>query len=150
MKRNTININGKAYKIGFSFKAIREFETIAKKSITECTGTWDNILFFYATLTALNEGFEITFEQFIEYLDADPNLLIQFQHNENSEPGTRNIKPGTNEQKKSLFGLWTLSLLLLGLPIFLPIISGISFLYLSLKLLGRHIAKIGKKRASPS
>jgi hypothetical protein len=145
MKQNTININGKAYQIGFSFKAIREFETIAKKSITECTGTWDNILFFYATLTALNEGFEITFEQFIEYLDADPNLLIQFQHNENDRQ-TTNPTP----EKKSFFGLWMLSLLLLVLPIFLPIISGISFLYLSLKLLARPIAKIGKKRASPS
>lgn len=141
MKKQTININGKAYNIGFSFKAIREFEAMSKKSITECVGTWDNILFFYATLVALNQGFEMSFDEFIDHMDNQPDLLVQFQTNNIDE--NKAVQP---EQKKSLFGLWTLSLLLLGLPIFLPIISGILFLWLSLRLLGRLIAKIGKKR----
>lgn len=143
MKSESIEIKGKAYKIGFSFKAIREYELLAKKSITECTGTWDNIIFFYATISALNPDFDLSFDAFVNVLDEDPQLLIQFQTSDSQQQVPQDDQ---QNQKKSLFGLWMLSLLLLGLPIFLPITSGILFLWLSLRLLVKLIARIGRKQ----
>ena len=58
MKTETININGKAYKIGFSFRAIKNYEDITGKSIDKCISTWDNLIFLYATLTAQNKNFK--------------------------------------------------------------------------------------------
>lgn len=140
-----ITIASTTYQVGFSFRAIREFEKLAQKSITMCTSTWDNLLFFYATLKALNKNFDMTLEEFTNHMDEHPELLASFQ-TETTTPGEA---PAETGQKKSLspFVLWTLSLLLLVSPVLVPIISGIIWIWMSLKLLVRPIAKIGKKRA---
>jgi hypothetical protein len=150
----TVTISKKIYKVGFSFRAIREFEKLTQKSITECKSTWDNLIFFYATLKALNpESFTMDLEQFTDAMDANPELLADFQTETTpgvDSTGAADSDPLTSRQKKSLPAstLWTLSLLLLASPVLVPVISGIIWIWMSLKLLARLIAKIGKKLVS--
>jgi hypothetical protein len=149
--KQTIEINGQPWAVGFSFKAIRNFETLSGKSITHCTSTWDNVMFFYSTLTALNKDFPLDFEQFTDYMDEHPMLLAEFTTSDlNPESNIQNPESNIQhpDQKKNLFGLWMLTGLLFLSPVLLPIISGITWIWLSLKLSLKFIAKIGKKRGS--
>ncbi|WP_159521745.1 hypothetical protein [Sunxiuqinia indica] len=151
MSTETINIQGTDYKIGFSFRAIREFEELTKRSITNANSTYDNLLFFYSTLKALNKDFQMNLEQFIDEMDKRPDLLIQFQTTQTEAQQAETDQPD-NKKKATLretFMLWMLSLLLLVLPVWLPVISGIFAVLLSLKLLVKLIASLGKKRGSP-
>lgn len=149
-----ITINNTTYKVGFSFRAIREFEKLAGKSITECTSTWDNLLFFYATLKALNrETFNMDLEEFTDEMDAHPQLLASFQTETTSEPSagdSQSPAESSSQQKKSLplFRSWMLFLLLAVSPVLLPVIFGTLWIWTSLKLLVRPIVWIGKKRES--
>jgi hypothetical protein len=150
----TVTIASTTYKVGFSFRAIREFEKLTNKSITECTSTWDNLIFFYSTLKALNpETFEMSLEQFTDEMDANPTLLADFQ-TDTAPPSSDDSQSSDDlisAQKKSLpdSTLWMLSLLLLVSPVLVPAISGIIWIWMSLRLLASLIAKIGKKLASP-
>lgn len=144
MQRDTIKINGEAYQVGFSFYALKEFEELTGKSIEEAKGSWDNLMYFYSTLKGLNENFTMKLTDFIDYLDQHPDLLIQFQ--------TPPQSPATPQpealKKKNLFVFWMLLALLSVSPVLVPIISGIAWIWLSLVLVFRFIAKIGKKRGS--
>lgn len=150
----TININGQELKVRFTMRATREYEEITGKSLSQADGTWDEIIYFWCTLRALNKDFKMEFEDFVDYLDENIEVFIEFQKSQqqtNPEPGPeasgRNPEP--DKKKTNYFGLWTLSLLLLVSPVLVPLISGIALLYLSLRLLVSLIAKAGKKLASP-
>jgi len=145
----TITIANTTLKVGFSFRAIKNFEEIAKKPITQCTSTWDNVLYFYSTIKALNPGFNTDLETFLNELDNHPELLIQFEtmeiamQPEQAAPTTAKKKWPTNQ----IFMFWMLSLLLFFTPVLLPIISIIAWIGASFWLLVRFIATIGKKPA---
>lgn len=144
-------IKGNTYNVGFSFLAIREFEDMAKKSISQITNTWDNLLFFYCTIKALNKDFTTDLDTFVSWLDENPQLLIDFQYiNVLNDDDPRNQAPENEVKKKwttsQIFGLWTLTALLLVSPVLVPIISGIALPFVSLWLLVKLIKKIGKKR----
>lgn len=148
-----VTINKQTYKVGFSFRAIREFEKLSGKSITECTSTWDNLLFFYSTLKALNKDFEMDLEAFTDEMDAHPDLLAAFQTETTTSSAGDSQSPAESkneQQKKSLplFRSWTLFLLLAVSPVLLPVIFGTLWIWTSLKLLVRPIVWIGKKRES--
>lgn len=144
----TITINKQPLKVAFSFRAIKIFEEIAKKPITQCTTTWDNVLYFYSTIKALNPEFKTDLETFLDQLDANPDLLIQFQTMEAEAappPEKKQVKKKWTSQQ--IFMLWTLSGLLFLSPILLPVISGIAWIGASFWLLAALIATSGKKPA---
>lgn len=143
MNTQTIEINGKAYKVGFSFRGLREFEILSGKSTTEINGTWDNLMFFYCTLKALNKEFTFTVDEFVEYMDAHPDLFIQFQTETYTQPEPQ-PEPKPDKKKVNLSGLWMLSGFVLALWVLAPIISGIVWILTSLVLLPVLIAKGGK------
>ena len=148
-----MNIKGEAFEVGFSFRAINMYEEQTGKSISECTSTWDFLNFFFATLKALNKHFAYTFEEFVDLLDQEPELLHQFRsvdlQKDRRAPVQEQPAPGGKKKVsiKQRFGLWMLMLLLLVSPLLIPIISGIALLWQSLKLLAALTAKAGKKRA---
>lgn len=151
--KTPITISGNEYQIGFSFRAIDMFEQMTGKSVQEVTRTLDNAKYCYCTLKALNPEFELTFDQFIDILDAEPELLIAMQTatSENAESETEREAIEVNKKKgllKPLSVLWTLSLLLWVLPVLIPIIFGIILIFGSLKALYQYIVKRGSKRAS--
>lgn len=147
MQRETIHIKGEPYKVGFSFLGIKIFEETAGKSITECRNTWDYLLYFYSVLKALNENFTMPIDEFTRVMDEHPGLLMQFQESGSME--NKAAKPEKkNKEGGSLFTLWMLLPFAAVSPVLIPIISTVLWIWVSLKLLAKHIAKIGKKRAS--
>jgi len=148
--RTTIELAGKEYKIGFSMYAIKLFEAMSEKSIEEITGTWDNVVYCYCSLKALNPEFIYTLEQFIDILDEHPQLLIDLQTANAST--VEAPKPEPEPKKKGLaktfFALWTLSVLLLVSPILLPLIFGLIWIFGSSKALYRLIVSPGSKPAA--
>lgn len=151
MKQETITIKGETYKVGFSFKAFEIYETIEKQSINQATGTRGNIVYVYSVLKAFNDNFDYTLAEFYEILAEDKSLLVQLiekTRDDDPQPEETPAAPGKKKSSlKIIFGLWTLSLLLLASPILLPITFGVVCLWLSTKQLIRYIAKAGKKPA---
>lgn len=143
----TITIANKEYKVGFSFRAIKNYEDITKKSISQCVTTWDNLVFFYATLQALNPDFKITFERFTEILDENPDLLTTFQTMEATTAPDPQPAAKKKLTLKTTFMLWMLLALLSVSPVLVPVISGIAWIGASILLLWKLIKTIGKKRA---
>lgn len=142
----TIEINGLSCKVDFSLRAIKLFEEIAGKSITESAGTWDNTIYFYSTIKALNPKFKLSFDEFIDYIEKNTDLLIQWQTMAPTDPDNAPPEATADKKKVSLFGLWTLSLLLLACLALAPIIFGVTSVFLSLKLIIMPIIWLGKKR----
>lgn len=151
MQQLSIKINNTDYKLkSFSFEAIKLFEDLAGKSISQCVTTWDELTYFYCMLKACNPGFETTFTEFVEICDNDPNLLIQFTtiKAENApeqaeQPAASTVKK--NWTTKQIFVLWTLFLLLAVSPVLVPVISGIAWIYASFWLFTSIIKQIGTK-----
>lgn len=143
------NINGTNYKIGFSFLAIREFEKAAQKSISKLNGTWDNIIFFWCTVKALNDDFTMTLDEFVTWLDKNPQLLIDFQTANilDEDPQQEQTSIKKKWTTRQIFGLWMLSPLFAVLPVLTPVIFGIIWTFTSFWLLVRLIGKSGKKPA---
>ena len=149
-----ITIAGNEYKVGFTLRAIDLFEKMTGRSIQEVEGTMDNVRYCYCTLKALNPEFSYTFEQFIDLLDEQPQLLLDLQAANNSDDNEPEPAEAKSAKKKSLlkifFLLWMLSILLLVSPVLIPITFGFILIFGSLKALYRYIVKRGSKRASSS
>lgn len=152
-KRQDIEIAGKTYQIGFSFRAIKLFEESEKKSIHEISGSWDEVIYCYCSLKAINPDFRLSLDEFIDLIDADPQLFIDLQfgikeQNEEEEEQPAAEKPKKKYQTiKMFFGLWTLSALLLVSPVLIPVTFGSIWIFASCRRLFRHTATRGSKRA---
>lgn len=68
-----ITINKKEYKIKYTIRALFIFEQITKKAFAIST-LLDNYVFFYSLLLANNDDV-LDWDEFIDALDNDPNLL---------------------------------------------------------------------------
>lgn len=153
MNREKLTIKGKAYEVGFSFRAIREYEILTGASIENCRTSWDFLIYLYATLKALNKDFALSLDDFIEAMDENPRLLADFQTLQIEAEAPTPAAPDPAQKKstiKSLFSLWMLFGLLAVSPLSLPIIFGMLWIGTSWKLLAKLIAKAGKKRACHS
>lgn len=151
MQVEYLEIDGEKYKVHFSMLAIKLFEELAQKPITKITTTWDNYLFFYCTLKALNEKFDYTLEQFTEITDNNPGAFINFQTFDvladndpfNQEAGNEVKKKITTQQ---IFMLWTLSGFAFMAPVLLPIISIPVWIGASIWLLLKIIKEVGSRQ----
>lgn len=73
----TININDKDVTLKYSFRAMMIYENIANKSF-EPKGVSEFIIFFYSTVMASDKELELTFNEFVEWLDEHPKELTNF------------------------------------------------------------------------
>lgn len=71
-----ISINGKDYNIKYTIRSLFIFEQITGKSFAINT-LLDNYVFFYSMLIACNNDDVLTWDEFIDALDADPTILKQ-------------------------------------------------------------------------
>jgi len=71
---DTININGKDYKLKYTLRALFIFEQITKKSFKIET-LLDNYIFFYSLILANNKDNPIDWDDFIQAMDDDPTLF---------------------------------------------------------------------------
>ena len=74
-----MKINNKEYKLKITLRAMLIFEKIMNRPF-DSTKELDLLVYFYSTLVANNDNFvtEYSFEQFVDALDEQPELLTEF------------------------------------------------------------------------
>ncbi|MDR1556795.1 MAG: hypothetical protein LBS88_07190 [Tannerellaceae bacterium] len=72
-----IQIDGNTYVLKYSLRNYFVFENLAGR-IYELGRMSDEYLLFYSTLLACNPTFGLSFDEFIDRCDADPNLFIAY------------------------------------------------------------------------
>lgn len=72
-----ITINGKAYKIKYTIRALFIYEQITGKIFSMKTLT-DEYIFFYSLIMANNPDSELTFDSFINAIDENPKLMKKY------------------------------------------------------------------------
>lgn len=77
MKEFKIKIGKKSYKFKNTIRSLFMFEAITKKTFS-IDSVLDNYVFIYCILMASNQDdFDLTWDQFLDELDKDPNIFIQ-------------------------------------------------------------------------
>lgn len=73
----TIEINEKQYELKYSFRALMIYENITKKTFNPKTVS-DMVVFFYSVVLAANKGCELLFDDFLDWIDANPTSITDF------------------------------------------------------------------------
>lgn len=71
-------INNIDYKLKYTLRALFIYEQITGKAFKMETIT-DEYIFFYCILLANNPDMNLTFEELIEAIDEDMNIMLEFQ-----------------------------------------------------------------------
>ena len=97
-----MEINNKEFKLKYTLRALFIYEQITGKVFQLHTIT-DEYLFFYCILLANNPDMELTFDDLINAIDEDINIMIQFQEFMKSELEKQSIfiTNNTDSKKKS-------------------------------------------------
>lgn len=78
MAVKTITINGKEYRVKQTIRAIFIWEQITGR-VFEIQSSLDNMVYLFALLMASNEDFDLSWDQFIDAVDANPLLAGEIQ-----------------------------------------------------------------------
>ena len=78
-KTMKVTFNGKEYEIKYSFRAYMIYENIMGKSFSP-QGLTDMIVFFYSSLLSVAKGDIIKYEDFLDWLDDNPDELSKFSN----------------------------------------------------------------------
>lgn len=76
MIMKTITINGKDYKVKYTIRALFLFEQITNKPF-QINTLLDNYIFFYCMILANNNDSILDWDDFINAIDDDKNLMKQ-------------------------------------------------------------------------
>lgn len=79
-----IKIGKKNYTVKNTVRALFIFERITKKTFS-IDSLIDNYIFIYSTLLANNPDMTMTWDEFLDYLDSDPQILIKLNNALNAE-----------------------------------------------------------------
>lgn len=96
-----ITINNKQYKLKYTFRAMMLFEQITKK-IFSIESLSDELVFFYSIILANNPDEPMNFDQFLDAIDNDPDLLVQFQNFLIEENNKRNTYTEDSEKTEDI------------------------------------------------
>ena len=99
----TIKIKDKEYNIKYSIRALFIFEQITGKPFKIET-LLDNYIFFYSIILASNKENVLDWDDFLDELDTNPNLLTQLNEILNQQDKLDNIfnkEEGNNDSKKN-------------------------------------------------
>lgn len=72
-----IKFNNNEYEMKYSFRALMIYENIMGKSFNP-QGLTDIIIFFYSTVLANSNNATILYDDFLDWLDENPNELNNF------------------------------------------------------------------------
>lgn len=73
----TITINDKEIQLKYSFRAMMIYDNIAKKSF-EPKGITEIVILFYSILMASDKTLEVTFDEFMDWLDDNQTIFNDF------------------------------------------------------------------------
>lgn len=97
----TITIKDKEYNVKYSIRALFIFEQITGKPFKIET-LLDNYIFFYSIILASNKKNVLDWDDFLDELDTNPNLLAQLNEILNQQDKLDNIfnKEESNDDSK--------------------------------------------------
>lgn len=72
-----VKIKDKEINLKFSFRSLMIYENIMKKSFTP-ESTTDVLVFMFCVLISSDKGLEIEFNDFLDYVDENPYLIVEF------------------------------------------------------------------------
>ena len=73
-----IHILGRDIELKATFRAYLIFENITGKSFQQLSTLVDVLTFFYATILGSAKTTDISFDDFLDYIDANPNIVTEF------------------------------------------------------------------------
>lgn len=73
----TIKIREQEVTLRYSMRSLFMFERVANKSFNPTT-IEDFCTFFYCVLCSSNKDLDLTFDEFVDYLDEDPSKMNEF------------------------------------------------------------------------
>ena len=73
----TITIRQKQVELRYSMRALFQYENITGQSFNPKT-LQDFCTFFYCVLVSSNKDLDLTFDEFVDYLDEDPSKMSEF------------------------------------------------------------------------
>lgn len=73
-----IQIKGQDIELKPSFRAYIIFENITGKSFQSVSTLSDIVCFFYASVLAVTKNANISFDEFMDFVDSDPLIVTQF------------------------------------------------------------------------
>lgn len=73
----TITIRQKEITLKYSMRALFQYENITGQSFNPKT-LQDFCTFFYCVLCSSNKDLDLTFDEFVDYLDEDPSKMNEF------------------------------------------------------------------------
>lgn len=72
-----IDINGKEVELKFSFRAMMMYENITGSTFSP-SGLTDIITFFYCIVLAASKDYSISYDDFLDWLDTNPDAIKEF------------------------------------------------------------------------
>ena len=99
---NRIEINGKEYNIKYTIRALFIFEQISGKSF-KLESLLYNYLLFYSMILVCNSDNVLTWDEFIDAIDNDPQLMVKLNEAVEAQQKQDNIfhQDEDNGEKKS-------------------------------------------------
>ena len=75
-----IVIKNKTIDLKYSFRALMIYENITQKNFNP-KGLSDVVVFFYSIVVATSKDTTLSFDDFLDWLDANPTAIVTFKYN---------------------------------------------------------------------
>lgn len=72
-----INIKNTEINLKYSFRSLMLYENITGKTL-EPKGVIDIITYFYCVIISSTKDIDLSFEEFIDWVDEHPTMVVQF------------------------------------------------------------------------
>ena len=93
-----ITINNKEIELRYTFRSMMIYEKITGKTFNP-VGLSEIMIYFYSTLLASDKDCTVSFDEFIDLTDAQPNLLTEFSQWLNSVLSKNAFINGNTDEK---------------------------------------------------
>lgn len=96
-----LEINKKEYEVKLNLRSYFIFEQITKKPFS-LTNMFDEYILFYSCLLSGNKDFDLSFDDFITYMDDRQDLFIEFLNYITEEQKRKSLFKDDEEDKKKV------------------------------------------------
>lgn len=72
-----VKIKDKEIELKYSIRALIMYENIAEKTFTSASLT-DTLMYFYCVIMSSSKDYAITWEEFLDWIDENSNVLQEF------------------------------------------------------------------------
>lgn len=72
-----INIKNKEVELKYTFRSMIIYEKITGESF-QPKGVTEVLIYLFSTIVASSKGIDLTFEEFIDFADENPNIVNEF------------------------------------------------------------------------